>query len=165
VRLRLARIVRQYGETEFGSFVTHEAQFRRLKALYEENRVTLIRGNLLGPTAVKAIGGVFEEFNKSPRVVYLSNAEQYFRYSPAFLENIEALQLSSSTRVLRTLSQNYHGFAEEDTYHYNVQTGVSLLTYLREGRLPSVGRMLTEKQKTGVTGLSTLGDMDLETAR
>ena len=67
--------------------------------------------------------------------------------------------------MLRTLSHGYHGFAEGDTYHYNVQTGVSLLTYLREGRLPSVSRMLTEKQKTDITGLSTLGDMDLETAR
>lgn len=162
VRLRLSRLRKQYGSSTLGSFVTDAEQFLRIKGLYESNRVTIVRGDLVGPTAVQEIGGVLHEFGVAPQVLYLSNAEQYFRYSRAFTRNVEALGLSPDSRVLRTLSHRRHGFAEGELYHYNIQTGESLKRYLAAGRLTSSARMLTEKQRTGTLGLSTLGDLEAE---
>ncbi len=162
VRLRLSRLRKQYGSSEFGSFVTDPEQFFRIKALYESDRVTTIRGDLLGPTAVQAIGGVLQEFGVTLRVLYLSNAEQYFSYSQSFRRNIEALGLSRDSRILRTISHRRHGFAEGEMYHYNAQTGASFRQYLKAGVLTSSSRMLTQKRRTDTPGLSTLGDLDAE---
>lgn len=162
VRLRLSRLQKQYGAGELGSFVTDPEQFALIKQLYRSNRVALVRANLVGPTAVQGLGSVLQEFQVSPRVVYLSNAEQYFKYSAAFKQNIAALGLTPETRILRTLSHRRHGFADGEQYHYNVQTGDSLMGYLEAGKLTSSSRMLTEKQSTGTLGLSILGDISME---
>ena len=165
VRLRLSRLKRQYGGDGMGSFVTDPEQFARIRALYRSNRVFLVRANLVGPTAVQGIGEVLREFGMSPRVVYLSNAEQYFKYTEAFKQNIAALGLDDESRVLRTLSHLRHGFADGEQYHYNVQTGSSLVRYLEAGKLTSSSRMLREKRGTEIPGLSTLGDVQLESLK
>lgn len=156
VHMRLRRLVRQYPPLGIPTFATDQAQFDHIKTLWANGRVFAIRGDLTADNAVREMGKALRETQRELGVLYLSNAEQYFDYTPAFRRNILALPFAENSVVLRTLGWASQGFVEGEEYHYNRQGGRNFAGWMKLSRVSKLGRLLRRKTPTDVEGNSVL---------
>jgi len=101
------------------SYLTDQVQFDRVREALASGRVRHMQVDLTGGRGLAGIAAVANELGVPIRVLYLSNAEQYWPYGDQFRENIEALPFDDSSVILRTI-------ASHDTnqdYRYNLQSG------------------------------------------
>ena len=103
------------------SWLSDPAAYAWLRALYLADRVRILKGDLLGRIVLPAIAAAHTRLGVPVRVVYLSNAEQYFFYNTAFREAFAALPFDDRSVVLRTLN-----FADDQgrnnmLWHYQVE--------------------------------------------
>lgn len=156
VRMRLKRIVRQYPPLGIPTFVTDQGQYDHIKTLWANGRVFSMRGDLTADKAMQQIGQALSETKLELGLLYLSNAEQYFEYTPAFRRNVLSLPFSATGMVLRTLGWNSTGFVAGEEYHYNRQSGRNFQGWLKQSRVSKLGRLLRKKTDTDIPGNSIL---------
>ena len=159
VERRLGVISRTAGEAGVPTFLDDAAQYAHLVALFRAGRVFAVRGDLTATRSMADVAAAARAAGVPVRVVYLSNAERYFRYTPAFLENIRGLPFDERTVVLRTAGPGSRRLGRADGhYTYFVQSGEDFLAWLASPGGRSVHRVLREGQPVPeVTGLYTIG--------
>ena len=115
------------------------------------------RGDLTANDTMLDIAQYLRSVDIPLNALYLSNAEQYFEYSPEFRRNMIAMPWGEKSVALRTLGWGMHGFVDEkEEYHYNVQGGVKFARWLKESYLNKAGRFLRHKDKTDTFGFSVI---------
>jgi hypothetical protein len=154
VRSRLRRVVRIH--EEIPTFLTDQAQYDHVRSLWADGRVFPIRGDLTADAAMLDLGDALRASGLDMRVLYLSNAEQYFDYIPAFRRNIIELPSSDASVVIRTLGWELHGFVEGEEYHYNTQSLTNFQQWMRESRVERAGRILRYNEDTEIPGYSLI---------
>ena len=92
-----------------------------VRKLMIERRVVARIGDLHGERTLLGVAAAARAAHITLRTVYLSNVEQWFRYSPQFRRNLEALPRDGKTQVLRTLARGELSFPEQDRWHFSVQ--------------------------------------------
>lgn len=92
-----------------------------VRKLMIERRVVARIGDLHGEKTLLGIAAAARAAKITVRTVYLSNVEQWFRYSLQFRRNLEALPRDAGTQVLRTLARGELSFPSEDRWHFSVQ--------------------------------------------
>ena len=86
--------------------------------MLEEGRIRPMLANLLDDAAIAGIAEAARQLEVPIRVLYLSNAEQYWRrYDPQYRQNIAALPFDAEAVLLRTLLR----VSIDKDFHYNVQ--------------------------------------------
>ena len=103
------------------------------------------------------------ELGETMRVLYMSNAEEYFVYSPDFIANIEAQPTDDKSVVLRTIYSKKWPHA--DLWAYQVHTLSDFRTRLSDKRNRKRSAMLRyiqrdggmERESLGITGFSRIG--------
>lgn len=111
------------------SFHNNPDEYTYLREMIQKGKIQAIPGNLRGNLTMKAIAESARKLRITIKVLYLSNAEDYFRYDKGFRENIVALPSDERSMVVRTLSvrARFFGFPdgekypEDNPFHYNVQ--------------------------------------------
>lgn len=90
-----------------------------IRGLAQAGRMIAVQGDLNGATALRSVGETARALKVPVRIVYLSNAEGFFKYSPAFRDNLAALPRDERSVIVRTYK---HGFpaAAGDSWHYNL---------------------------------------------
>src|SRR5690606_26301212 len=126
-------------------------------------RVRTMGGDLTGARALQTVGKVAADLGVTVRVVYFSNAEEYFKYTPAFTANIKALGGDERSMVLRTIYSSEWEHADQ-LWAYQVQPLADFQARLDERKNRSRNPMLkyaeqdgTLRRDTGVKGLSLIG--------
>jgi formylglycine-generating enzyme required for sulfatase activity len=104
-----------------------EARFTVIRKLLEEGRIVHARIDLTADVGIAAIAGAVTDLGLDVRVLYLSNAEQYWSYGPGFRANVAALPFDDRSVVLRTLSSH----KTNGDYRYNVQDARDFATRLQ----------------------------------
>lgn len=94
-----------------------DARFAVVRRLLDEGRIVHARIDLTANVGIAAIAGAVTDLGLDVRVLYLSNAEQYWSYGPGFRANVAALPFDERSVVLRTLSSH----KTNGDYRYNVQ--------------------------------------------
>lgn len=150
---RLKGSQRRYTKRGISIFLTDQGQYDYIRDLWAKGRVFSVRGDLTGPTTLKAIGAAAKKAGLPVRNLYMSNAEQYFDYLPSFKENIAALPFDDRSTALHTLGWSVYGYADGH-YHYNWQPGLNFQLWLSDSRMKSLGRMLNARTKAKEEGLS-----------
>jgi len=126
VVVRFARLKRTLAKAKVPSYLTGQGEYDFVRGLYKAGRIRFMHGDLLGTRGIAGIAETAKKLGVPIRLIYTSNAEQYWGYSAQFRSNIEALPFDDKTLVARTLST----WKRNQDYCYHLQTGASFRAYL-----------------------------------
>lgn len=158
--LRAEREVRQRGRPV--TWVSDLELYKHVRALMQARRVFARVGDLHGETMLIAIGAAARRTGHLVRTLYLSNVEQWFRYSPQFRRNLAGLPRDDKTVVVRTLARGELPAPDQDRWHFSVQTLDDFLFRMESALPPAQGVLdlmpaMARSRQPGLRGLSWLG--------
>lgn len=151
---------KQYGDNakiftkEIPTFITDETLYKRIRTLWQNHRVYPLCGDLTGDTAMTDIGKALKDSGMEMMILYPSNAEHYFEYDANFRRNIIDMPFNDKGLILRTRQMKFLGLAENEDYHYNMQTARNFKVWLKTTNIKEQKEMLRKRTKTSTTGLS-----------
>jgi hypothetical protein len=128
IEKRLTKVKKRMEKVELPCYLTDLERYQHLRTMLEEGRIRPMLANLLEDTGVNGIAAAARSLEVPIRVMYLSNAEQYWRrYAPQYRENVAALPFADDAVLLRTLLR----VSIDKDFHYNVQPATSYVQWLR----------------------------------
>jgi len=158
-RLRtLERLTRTY---PLKTFVNQPADYEYIRTLVKQGRIRAVPGNLNGIKTFTGINNAARDLGVPIRILYTSNAEDYFRsYSKEFRMNISDMPVDETGLLIRTCSVGARrmGFPEGELipakpYHYNIQPLQNMQEWMKTISIRRVTDIL--KKRTAVSrGLS-----------
>jgi hypothetical protein len=148
------------------SWLSDPEAFDWMRRLYLADRIRIMPGDLTGSTSMKTIGRVCESMGVKVGILYLSNAEEYFKYFKGdYRSNVAALPAGEGSVVLRTLYGDEWEHADS-LWNYQVQALADFATRLADPKLRSRNAMIKGARSedafavdTGVKGVSLIGDV------
>jgi hypothetical protein len=159
VHRHLLRVVKRTVDGEPASWLSNPEMYAHVRALYQTGRVRMMPGNLAGETSLQTIAAVCKSLDIPVRVLYMSNAEEYFKYTKVFRASIEAMPMDEKSMVLRTIYSKKWEHA--DLWAYQVQPLLDFRERLGDTLNRSRNPMLRYADRdgaldkdTGKTGLS-----------
>ncbi|MDJ0763581.1 MAG: hypothetical protein QNJ97_11395 [Myxococcota bacterium] len=155
IHARLKRVKKLYQQLSVTTYLTDEKQYRFLVSLFETGRVFPVRGDLTAKTTMKAIASAVRKIGLTVQVLYLSNAEQYFKYTNDFKENMLALPFDNRSVVIRTAATG-DSKTPDRMYEYIFQTGENFHSWLEHPRTRSVWRITGAASRDRRTGVSVV---------
>lgn len=132
-------------------YLTDQAQYDHIRTMHLEHRIRPLRANLLAEKGFRGVGAVATALGVPVRVIYLSNAEQYWEYGDAFRANLRSLPCDDRSLVLRTLGS----FLGNKDYRYVVQKLGVFQALLENPRFVTLKPHIHRRKLTG------RGDIDL----
>jgi hypothetical protein len=129
----LRRVFRLQRDGRPTSWLSDPALYARVRALFLGGRIIARNGDLRGPQTMRAIGAAAHHLGVPVRVLYLSNAEQFFVYTPSFVENVRALPADDRSVVLRTVRAPQLAYPRGDRWHYMVHRWDDFVDRLERG--------------------------------
>jgi hypothetical protein len=160
VHRRLNWIKRTYSQRGVPTFVTDQQQYDYVAALFQANRVFMVRGDLTADRSVNDVAAAARIAGLPVRTLYLSNAERYFKYTPDFRRSMLSLPVDERTLVLRT--SNFR--VKCNCYVYSAQSGPNFHAWLKRERTTSAKTMLVHKEIDRGTGLAYIRATPEQTA-
>lgn len=129
----LRRVERSVEEGVPFSWLSDPAMYAHIRALHRNGRIVSRNGDVTGTTTVRAIGDACRRLRATVRVVYFSNAEQFFPYSADFIENMRQLPTDDRSVVVRTIRHRRIENAASGDWHYMVHDFRDFLARLETG--------------------------------
>ncbi len=144
--------------------------YAHIRALYKTQRVRIMQGNLAGADSMRSAAAACEALGETMRVVYVSNAEEYFMYTSDFVQNVTAQPTDAKSVLLRTIYSKKWEHA--DLWAYQVHALDDFKVRLRDRKNRKRSAMLRYAQKDGglereslqIEGFSRIGFAGDETA-
>jgi hypothetical protein len=130
----LRRMARATHEGTPVAWVGDATLYARIRALHRTRRIQTFNGDVIAERTLRAIGDVVRRAGAVVRVVYFSNAEQFFPYSDSFVRNMENLPTDARSLVVRTVNHRRLVKPGPRDWHYVVQEFPDFLARLRTGR-------------------------------
>jgi hypothetical protein len=155
----LERVIARTVDGTNVSWLSDPEMFAHMQALYGTGRVRVMVGNLAGDKSLRTVAAACEALDVKVRALYMSNAEEYFKYIPDFVANIQALPADDRSVVLRTIYSKK--WVHADLWAYQVQPILDFQTRLNDRKNSSRNPMLAYAtyakeldREPGPTGLS-----------
>lgn len=145
VARRLGRLHKWAKASGVGNFVSDPVQYQYIRDLVVEGRVRPMQCNLLDAQGMKGVADVSRKLGVPMRVIYPSNAEQYWPFSQQYRENIAAQFTDEKSVVVRTLGIR----PWNDDYHYLVQPAESFKQWLAADWIKGVRQIYPPKRPKG----------------
>lgn len=118
IHRRLTGLAKRLDRADVPSWLTDQETYAFVRQIVHEGRVRPMVVNLLERQGMAGIAQTARELGVTVRVLYLSNAEEYWpRYEQSFRENVAALPMDERSVVLRTLLI----WEVNNDYRYNLQ--------------------------------------------
>ncbi len=127
------------------NFVSDEAQYQFVRDLVMEGRVRPMRANLLDDEGLAGIAEASRRLGVPMRVMYPSNAEQYWPFSDQYKANIRAQNWDDKSIIVRTLGIEHWN----DDYHYMVQPAQNFLRWLEADLIKGIKQVYPWKRPKG----------------
>ncbi len=143
----LRRVLARKVHGQPASWLSDRAMFEHVQGLYRAGRVRVMTGNLAGTLSMRSAGEAARALGIPLRVLYMSNAEEYFDYTEDFLANLQALPTDERSVVLRTIYSKKWRHA--DLWAYQVQPLSDLRERLGAGALRDRNAMLAASEAQG----------------
>lgn len=135
----------EFMHKKFGlvTFAHSNEEFQYIKQLIQRGRIVALVGNLLGDKTMNQISKTAKELNCPIRVLYMSNAEEYFAFPESFRTNIKNLFTDEKGLVLRTITAGTkfgwgypegEKFPDNYPFHYNIQRIENLKAWMSLNR-------------------------------
>ena len=163
---RLSKTKKKYLKLKLPTFLSDQDQYDHIRSLWAGGRVLAIRGDLTADYTMLDIATALMSLGESLNVLYLSNAEQYFKLPPTYRRNIIAQPWGDRSVALRTMGWGSLGFFDEDEqYHYNIQSGPNFVTWMKESRTTKAGRMMFKGREIKESGFSIMTGLPRKSKR
>ena len=154
-------IQRERGEVPT-TWLSDPAMYQHIRALFLADRVRPMGGDLTGASSLQTAAAAARALGLPFRVIYLSNAEEYFDYSKQFIANFNAFETEDNSVLLRTIYSKDWVHADQ-LWAYQVQPPADFKRRLGERKNRSRNPMLkyaaldgTLEKDTGTKGLSLI---------
>jgi len=138
ILMRLTKVRDEMREAKVPTFLNSKRTYRWVRAFVLSGRARAMTGNLLGARAMKGIGEAARRLGVPIRAVYVSNAEQYWKYGRRYRENVAALYTDDKTLMVRTLLT----WERNRDYRYTVQPWDNFLAWLSRPWVTAVYKMI-----------------------
>ncbi len=135
------------------------AMYRHLRQLAVTRLIVPRLGDLTGSSTLQEIAQAARAAHVPLRVLYMSNAESWFRYGREFRKNLTALPFDDRSVVLRTVKSEVLAYPRGDIWHYSVQRGDHFARNLSGRDYAAIDAAMFDA-KPGVRGLSHIGFPD-----
>jgi hypothetical protein len=162
VVIHLRHVIKRHRDGRPTTWLSDPAMYDHIRALFKADRVRMMGGDLTGASSLQTAAAAARALGIPFRVIYFSNAEEYFDYSRQFIANINAFPVEDSTVVLRTIYRKDWVHADQ-LWAYQVQPIVDFKRRLGERKNRSRNPMLryaeldgTLNKETGTKGLSLI---------
>lgn len=153
VRRRLNRIVKKFGRLEVPTFLSDQTQYQYIVDMFRTKRVFPVRGDLTATRTLRQVATAAKSVGLTIRTLYLSNAEQYFKYTAEYRENMFALPFDDRTKVIRTVGTK-KPWTADGVYDYVCQTGDNFRTWLSHKKTFNVWTIVQARKVDKKTGFS-----------
>lgn len=140
IERRLRGLEKRYTKIdEVPTFLTDQETYDYVRAMIENGRVRPMQANLLRSGAVEGLGAAARELGVPVRLLYLSNAEQYWdEYAPEFRTNMQALYFDDRSFVLHTLLT----WQKNQDYRYALQPAHNFQAWLGRPWFTTINQMV-----------------------
>ncbi|MBE7439032.1 MAG: hypothetical protein HS115_11295 [Spirochaetales bacterium] len=123
----------------FALWLYDDSLYNHIRTMALGGRIRALKGDLRGPTTVLGIADAARRMNIVLRLVYFSNAEEYFTYGEQFRKNWTAIPVDEKSLIVRTISVEKHKFpwapdshlSTDRGFHYNIQPALSYQNWLK----------------------------------
>jgi hypothetical protein len=135
------------------------AHYQRIRSLAAAGRLVARLGDLTGPQTMLQVAGAAKQSQTVVRAVYLSNAESWFGYGPAFRRNFQALPFDEKSVILRTIKSQLLRYPSGDIWHYAIQRATHFAENLGRPAYRTIDVAMTDAVllPTSQAGVSHLG--------
>ncbi len=162
VRVHLGHVIRRTRGGAATGWLSNPEMYAHIRTLFQNGRVRMMGGDLTGTSTLQTFATAARELGVPVRVIYFSNAEEYFKYTPSFTANIQAMVGDSKSVVLRTLYSKDWEHAD-NLWAYQVQPLADFQARLGDRKNRSRNPMLryaeqdgSLRRQTGEPGLSLI---------
>ncbi len=159
----LEHVIARHEDDEQTSWLSNADYYQHIRTLFQNDRVRIMDGDLTGADTMTSVGIAATKLQVPVRVLYLSNAEEYYKYTKQYVANIAGLPGDAQSVVLRTIYNKEWEHADA-LWNYQVQPLANYQAFLSEGKARSRNAMfrVADKEKvlertTDVPGVSRLG--------
>jgi hypothetical protein len=142
---RLAELERHFAARGVAWLLSDPQLYERVAGLVRAGKVVALRGDFTRAGVVADVAAALDSGGLRVGLLYLSNIEQYFLYTPGFRANVAALPLRSA-QVLRTLPGRPAGF------QYILQRGEHFQEWAAAPAVRSVYRIIGFKKGEHLPG-------------
>jgi hypothetical protein len=149
-----------YREIEPVSWLNRPELYSHVRRLHRARRVVARNGDLTGEKTVRAMGKAMDDLSLTVRVVYFSNAEQFFKYTPEFIRNMRSLPIDDRSVVVRTDRSKRLKKADPGRWHYVVQDFRDFVERMESGAYPRSFAIIADLT---AAGSPFLGDSGIST--
>jgi len=123
---RLHSVARAFRAAKVPCFLTDDEAYAFVRGSISAGRVRALRVDLLADKGMAGIADATRRLGLTVRVVYLSNADTYWAYSPQFRANITGLPFDAESRIVRTLAM----WQFNRDYIYTLQHATNFVQWL-----------------------------------
>lgn len=127
-----------------------------IRALVQGGRVIARQGDLNGATTLKSIGDTARALKLNVHALYTSNAEGFFKYTPAFRENLKALPIDDKSVMIRTYKRGVPA-AIGDSWHYNLHQISDFSSRLDDPNYKDIHRVMQDLTRSPKGHVESLG--------
>lgn len=120
----------------FQSFHNNEEDFIYIKKMISEKRILPVLGDINATVTFQEINQASKRLCIPVRVLYLSNAEEYYRYPETFRNNIKNMFIDENSLIIRTVTTGakIFGYPKGEKnldipFHYNIQKVQNLIEW------------------------------------
>jgi hypothetical protein len=158
---RLGRARRAYRKLDVPTYLQDPEQYGFIVGMFKANRVFPVRGDLTASNTVKDVAEAVRKTGLRIGAIYLSNAEQYFKYTKDYRENMLALPLDEKSAVIRTIGQRSR-WSPDGLYDYIVQNGDNFHAWLKYPKAYTVWTLVNAREVNRQTGGSVIIELPPE---
>lgn len=145
----LHRVRMNHHRGERVGWLGRQQWYDHVRRLHREGRVMGRTADLTSPQVLPQVGRALREAGVVVRLVYFSNAEQFFVYSPDFIRNMSGLPTDERTQVVRTIRNRVVLPAEGGRWHFMVHQFADFIERMQSGHYPRSFAMVADLVAAG----------------
>lgn len=140
-----------------GTWLSDPRKYQHMHKLAKDRRIVARLGDLTGPSTLVQIAEAARKAGVPIHTIYLSNAESWFKYGPAFRSNIAALPFDDRSVILRTVKSELLSYPSGDIWHYTIQRSQHFAQGLSQPAYRSIDVAMIDAVPGKTAGLSHIG--------
>lgn len=163
LRRHLEHVGARRADDQPSTWLSNPVWYAKIRQRFVDDRIRSMGGDLTGPTTMQTIAANARALGHPVRVLYLSNAEEYFQYTPQFRTNVQAMPGDDKSLALRTIYSDDWEHAAR-LWNYQLQPLADFQRRLDDESIRSRNPMLRAARRDGVVerktetkGLSRVG--------